>query len=343
MGRYLGLRALYAILAVWGAATLVFTYSYILPGDPSRLLLPEGAIDVDTLARLRQSLGLDVPIWHQYLLYLRDLVAGRLGFSFSAQTSVASLLSPAARVSLMVAVVGLLLGAALAAFLWLVLTARLPRWLSALTGCAYGVLGVTALVWTWLAAAGAAAGGRAALWYYSWWPLHGRGIGDDWSDVLRAGCLVGLVAGGLGGFGLWLAARRLGERRAAASTDRGVPPATLRAVLAILLGRRWGIHLLLAALLLYLIILAERVALLGSSVAALYDRSQTNLDYPVVQAAWLACAVLAATGALALSLIALALDPSLAAPRRRKAEGEATGADTPPSSAGTDPATLPEG
>jgi hypothetical protein len=242
----------------------------------------------------------------------------------------------------MVAVVGLLLAAALAAFLWLVLTARLPRWLSTLMGCAYGVLGVTVLAWTWLAAAGAAAGGGAALWYYSWWPLHGR-AGDDWSDVLRAGCLVGLVAGGLGGLGLWLAASRLGERRAVASTDRDAPPVTLRAVLAILLGRRWAMHLLFAALFVYLVILAERVGLLGSSVAAVYDRSRTNSDYPVVQAVWLAYAVLAATGALALSLIALVLEPSLAAPRRRNAEGEATGADKPSSSAGTDPGTLPEG
>ena len=48
---------------------LLFT---VLPGDPARMMLDQKE-DPEQLAQIRKNLGLDQPIWKQYLYYLNDL------------------------------------------------------------------------------------------------------------------------------------------------------------------------------------------------------------------------------------------------------------------------------
>jgi len=76
------LRRLAAALPVaWIVVTLVFALIHIAPGDPVEQMLGEGA-PVAEVDRLRRELGLDRPLWEQYLDYLRRLVRGDLGVSF---------------------------------------------------------------------------------------------------------------------------------------------------------------------------------------------------------------------------------------------------------------------
>jgi len=72
MGQYLIKRILYAILILWGVATLVFFLFNILPGDPARMLMGQRS-DIASIESIRKDLGLNKPKEMQYLKYLNDL------------------------------------------------------------------------------------------------------------------------------------------------------------------------------------------------------------------------------------------------------------------------------
>jgi peptide/nickel transport system permease protein len=87
MIRYLSLRFLLAIPALWLIVTMVFLLVHIVPGDPVQQMLGEGARAQD-LEQLRHVLGLDRPIPVQYGRYLAGVLHGNLGESFRFQQPV---------------------------------------------------------------------------------------------------------------------------------------------------------------------------------------------------------------------------------------------------------------
>ncbi len=74
-------RVLLAIPSVIGITSLIFVVLRVLPGDIAQIAL-EGTTDQATLAAARHQLGIDVPIWQQYLNWIGDLAHGNLGESF---------------------------------------------------------------------------------------------------------------------------------------------------------------------------------------------------------------------------------------------------------------------
>jgi ABC-type dipeptide/oligopeptide/nickel transport system permease component len=88
MIRYLSLRILLAIPALWLIVTMVFMLVHIVPGDPVQQMLGEGARAQD-LQQLRHTLGLDLPIPVQYEHYVAGVLHGNLGESFRFQQPVA--------------------------------------------------------------------------------------------------------------------------------------------------------------------------------------------------------------------------------------------------------------
>jgi ABC-type dipeptide/oligopeptide/nickel transport system permease component len=87
MIRYISLRLLFALPALWLIVTMVFLLAHIVPGDPVAQMLGEGA-RADDLQQLRHALGLDVPIPLQYERYLKGALHGNLGESFRFQQPV---------------------------------------------------------------------------------------------------------------------------------------------------------------------------------------------------------------------------------------------------------------
>jgi ABC-type dipeptide/oligopeptide/nickel transport system permease component len=81
MIRYISLRILWALPALWLIVTLVFLLVHIIPGDPVQQMLGEGARPED-LQELRHSLGLDRPVPAQYADYIAGVLRGNLGESF---------------------------------------------------------------------------------------------------------------------------------------------------------------------------------------------------------------------------------------------------------------------
>ena len=77
---YVGRRALAAIPTLWGVATVVFFMARLLPGDPARVIAGLLASPQD-VERIRHEMGLDQPIWVQYLDFMGSLIHLNLGIS----------------------------------------------------------------------------------------------------------------------------------------------------------------------------------------------------------------------------------------------------------------------
>jgi peptide/nickel transport system permease protein len=78
--RFIGRRLLLAIPTLLGVATVVFFLIRLIPGDPARAIAGETATE-EQVARIRENLGLNLPLWEQYLRFLLNLVRGDLGTS----------------------------------------------------------------------------------------------------------------------------------------------------------------------------------------------------------------------------------------------------------------------
>ena len=61
----------------------VFGLLQLVPGGPLAVYLSNPDVRPEDLERLRRSLGLDQPVWLQYVRWLRGFVSGDWGYSFS--------------------------------------------------------------------------------------------------------------------------------------------------------------------------------------------------------------------------------------------------------------------
>jgi peptide/nickel transport system permease protein len=82
VARYIIRRLILAIPVLFGLSVILFAFVHLLPGDPARSILGQHATAA-SLARLRESLGLDRPLHEQYVMYLGDLLQGDLGSSLT--------------------------------------------------------------------------------------------------------------------------------------------------------------------------------------------------------------------------------------------------------------------
>jgi peptide/nickel transport system permease protein len=78
---YLFRRLGQAALTLAGVSVLVFVILRVIPGDPAKMLLPEGAPQ-SAVDELNRHLGLREPLWIQYGIFLRSVVRGDFGQSF---------------------------------------------------------------------------------------------------------------------------------------------------------------------------------------------------------------------------------------------------------------------
>lgn len=82
-GPYLVRRLLQTVPVVLGVTLLVFTLIHLTPGDPVEAMMAgQGSVTQEQMDQLRRELGLDLPLWRQYLRFLAGLARGDLGHSF---------------------------------------------------------------------------------------------------------------------------------------------------------------------------------------------------------------------------------------------------------------------
>ena len=92
MRKYLARRALYAAITLFGVSVSVFVILRVLPGDPLVAILgAEGhaRMTQEDRVRIMADLGLSDPLPVQYVRWLGDIAAGRLGKSFFRGDTVA--------------------------------------------------------------------------------------------------------------------------------------------------------------------------------------------------------------------------------------------------------------
>src|ERR1700730_1664152 len=77
---FLGRRLVLALFTAFVALTLVFGLVRIVPGDPAVVILGDSASEA-ALQALRERLGLNLPLWLQYLDFLRGALWGNWGVS----------------------------------------------------------------------------------------------------------------------------------------------------------------------------------------------------------------------------------------------------------------------
>lgn len=99
MAKFIGRRLLYLLPVLLAVTLLTFLISSLLPGDLAYAMLGDQATP-EKVAALRAKLGLDLPIWEQYGIWLWDVLHGDLGRSFRTGETVLAAVTDRLPVSL---------------------------------------------------------------------------------------------------------------------------------------------------------------------------------------------------------------------------------------------------
>lgn len=83
-----------AIVVLIGVSLLVFVIVRVIPGDPVRLMAGEQASE-ERIQAIRTNLGLDLPLWQQYMIYLNNALHGDFGWSLRYQRPTSELIAGA--------------------------------------------------------------------------------------------------------------------------------------------------------------------------------------------------------------------------------------------------------
>jgi ABC-type dipeptide/oligopeptide/nickel transport system permease component len=132
MGRGAILRRLLLVPpTLFGVAVVVFVLLRVVPGDPVSMMIPPGASQVD-IDRLRALYGLDLPIFEQFVVWLKAVAGGDFGVSISRRQGVMNLilgrLPATLELVLLATVIALVIGAGMA-LLGAYFRRRMPEWL----------------------------------------------------------------------------------------------------------------------------------------------------------------------------------------------------------------------
>ncbi len=87
-------RLLWAVPILLGVSLVAFVLMRALPGDFAQAAAGTTAISAEALDTLRRNLGLDQPVWAQYLQWLSAALRGDLGQSFATKAPVLNELLP---------------------------------------------------------------------------------------------------------------------------------------------------------------------------------------------------------------------------------------------------------
>lgn len=80
-------RLLMLVLVIFGVSFITFLMSNVIPGDPARMIVGVKASE-ETYQQVREQMGLNDPLYIQYLNYVKGLLTGDLGTSLRTQQPV---------------------------------------------------------------------------------------------------------------------------------------------------------------------------------------------------------------------------------------------------------------
>jgi peptide/nickel transport system permease protein len=114
------------VITLIAVSLAIFLILEVLPGDPAAIMLGTSARE-DTLAALRQELGLDQPAAERYLLWVGGILRGDLGMSLTYRMPVSTLVADRFSVTLPLSLLAITLSTVIALPLGVV-AARREGW-----------------------------------------------------------------------------------------------------------------------------------------------------------------------------------------------------------------------
>ena len=90
--RYLARKTVWLVVTLYFVITFNFVLFHLLPGNPVRLLARSGHLTPQAVADITRVYGLNHPAPVQYLIYLKNLLHGQLGISYTYREPVSHLL-----------------------------------------------------------------------------------------------------------------------------------------------------------------------------------------------------------------------------------------------------------
>jgi peptide/nickel transport system permease protein len=143
VSRYLLRRLLLLVPTLLGVSIIVFVLVRLLPGDAVALQLQDARASAADEAALRTQLGLDRPIYLQYVDWLGTLLRGDLGHSFRSHQPVVQELANRLPVTAELGLLALVIAAAVATAVGVLSAVRQDTWADyAARSAAIGLLAV---------------------------------------------------------------------------------------------------------------------------------------------------------------------------------------------------------
>lgn len=308
--RRIGSRLLQLVPTTVGALVLVFFLMRVLPGDPAAAMLGTNATP-QAVADLRSQLGLDRPLYAQFVDYVVGLAHLDFGRSLAVRAPVSALLGQAVLPTLLLTLGGTLVSVVVGVPLGMLAALKRRTWLDymASTGA---LLGISIPVFVW--------GVLLLLAFSLQWPiLPSAGAGDTPVDVARSLILPSIATGF---FQVGLIARIARSSLLAVLNNDYVRTARAKglAPLAVL-----GAHAMRNALIPVVTVIGLNAGtLLGGAVVAETVFTRPGLgrlildaifarDYPVIQGVMILSVVLVVLLNLITDLVYTAVDPRVRA------------------------------
>ncbi len=111
--QYIIRRLLYAVFIIWGCTTIVFFFLRLVPGDPVSVMLG-GEYSPEAAEQMRENLGLDEPLYVQYVNWMGNVLQGDLGRSIATQEPVTTTIRRAMPKTLSITALSFFIGLAIA-------------------------------------------------------------------------------------------------------------------------------------------------------------------------------------------------------------------------------------
>jgi peptide/nickel transport system permease protein len=284
--RFLLRRALHALPLLFVISIVVFALIHAAPGGPLSIYLSNPNVRPQDIERLRHALGLDRPLWQQYVAWLAAFARGDWGYSFSDGRPVVDrvLERLPATLELVLPSLAIALAMTVPAGVWAAV--RRGRWPDrALTGLAFSGISLPAF-WFGLVLQMVFAIGLG------WLPSSGMTTfgGGGWWDRLEhlampATVLAFLSAAGWSRYLRGAMAETLGRPFVLAAHARGLPSrrVVLRHALGNALGPLITIVMLDSALLVSGAVVTESV-FAWPGLGSLFTEALARRDYTVLMA-----------------------------------------------------------
>ncbi len=175
LNRYIFKRLVEIAVIFFVIMTILFVLFRLAPGDPvARMVDP--SMTPEDARRLKESLGLDQPLWTQYLYYLKNVATGNMGVSFHYGEPVARILMSRLPNTILLFTSAIILSALLGVFLGKIAAWRQGQRTD--TVMTIGALFCHTLFLPWL--------GLIVIWVFAyhigWFPITGMVSPEVWID-----------------------------------------------------------------------------------------------------------------------------------------------------------------